>query len=221
MTDKTDALLPFSAKIWGCKIGECSPSLLPKGADLLMRKAIARAYEDLTGCEPDFIFSGWGGELTEGERAVVENRPVCPQPPAPQDDLVEAWREAREAWRSGPGCQLAEEGYLRLGDEPAAVAVLAAFMAPSIAERDAALAKLAEAGKNWAESLAEVNTDLFATKAKLAASEASLDEAITTIAAVRAAATSDDWADSASHFYNLCGETLRGAALATEKNDGK
>jgi hypothetical protein len=65
MTDKP-------TKIWTCKVGEVSSDLLPKGADLPMRKAVARAYLEITGQEPDFIFSGWGGELTENERAVVD-----------------------------------------------------------------------------------------------------------------------------------------------------
>lgn len=61
-------------KIWTCKIGECDESELPDGADLPMRRAIQAAYAELTLTEPAFTFSGWGGELTEGERAVVENR---------------------------------------------------------------------------------------------------------------------------------------------------
>jgi hypothetical protein len=39
-----------------------------------MRQAVAEAYERITGIEPDFIFSGWGAELNESERAVVEDR---------------------------------------------------------------------------------------------------------------------------------------------------
>lgn len=61
-------------KIWQCKIGEVDASKLPSGADLPMRKAIARAYKEITGEDPQFIFSGWGAELTEDERAVVEDR---------------------------------------------------------------------------------------------------------------------------------------------------
>lgn len=66
------------SKIWYCKIGECEQADLDKwnGADLPMREAIARAYKEVTGKEPDFIFSGWGAELTEPERAVVEDRPI-------------------------------------------------------------------------------------------------------------------------------------------------
>lgn len=45
-----------------------------------MREAVARAYREITGRDPDFIFSGWGAELTEGECAVVENR--LPNDPA-------------------------------------------------------------------------------------------------------------------------------------------
>lgn len=61
-------------KIWTCKIGECPDSTLPPGADAPMREAVARAYREITGRDPGFMFTGWGGELTEPERAVVENR---------------------------------------------------------------------------------------------------------------------------------------------------
>ena len=63
-----------ATKIWSCKIGEVPPSKLPRGSDMPMREAVARAYQEITGEEPSFIFSGWGAELTEPERAVVENR---------------------------------------------------------------------------------------------------------------------------------------------------
>lgn len=62
------------AKIWSCKIGEASPGQVPPGADAPMREAVERAYREITGEDPKFIFSGWGAELDEGERAVVENR---------------------------------------------------------------------------------------------------------------------------------------------------
>ena len=61
-------------KIWTCKIGECDDTDLPSGADGPMRAAVAKAYREITGREPDFAFTGWGGELDEPERAVVENR---------------------------------------------------------------------------------------------------------------------------------------------------
>ena len=35
-----------------------------------MRVAIATAYEALTGESPEYIFSGWDGELTETEELV-------------------------------------------------------------------------------------------------------------------------------------------------------
>lgn len=60
-------------KIWSCKIGEVDATLLPDGADFPMRKAIVEAYERLTGQEPDFMFSGWGAELTEGERVAANS----------------------------------------------------------------------------------------------------------------------------------------------------
>lgn len=69
-------------RIWFCKIGEAA--LIPAGADAPMRQAVAMAYKELTGEDAKFCFSGWGGELTEPERAVVENRlPAAPEP-APQ-----------------------------------------------------------------------------------------------------------------------------------------
>lgn len=62
--------------IWKCKIGEVESIHTHSGGggDLVMRDAVAKAYRELTGQDPDFIFSGWGAELTEPERAVVENR---------------------------------------------------------------------------------------------------------------------------------------------------
>ena len=58
--------------IWFCKIGEVDRLMLPRGADGPMRQAVREAYKNLTGKYPDFIFSGWGGELTPAEREVVE-----------------------------------------------------------------------------------------------------------------------------------------------------
>ena len=64
-------------KIWECKIGEVGDALLPDGADLPLRQAVEEAYRKLTGQESTFCFSGWGGELTESERAALEP-PVQP-----------------------------------------------------------------------------------------------------------------------------------------------
>lgn len=60
------------SRIWSCKIGETDS--LPDGSDQLMRQAVTRAYNVLTGKMPEFIFSGWGATLDEAERAVVEDR---------------------------------------------------------------------------------------------------------------------------------------------------
>jgi hypothetical protein len=59
-------------KIWDCKIGFAVE--LPDGADAPLRRAIRDAYMELTGKEPDFIFSGWGAELTDAEAAVVSEK---------------------------------------------------------------------------------------------------------------------------------------------------
>lgn len=79
-------------KIWSCKIGETND--IPHGADLPMREATARAYREITGQEPGFCFSGWGAELDEGERAVVENRlpDVCADVPKAMDAVTMALR---------------------------------------------------------------------------------------------------------------------------------
>ena len=58
--------------IWDCKIGEIDAADLPPGADAPMREAVKRAYRELTGREPRFLFSGWGAELDDVERALVE-----------------------------------------------------------------------------------------------------------------------------------------------------
>jgi hypothetical protein len=59
-------------KIWTCKIGEVDDGLVPRGGDWPMRRAVERAYTEITGEEPRFIFSGWGGELDGIEREIVE-----------------------------------------------------------------------------------------------------------------------------------------------------
>jgi len=59
-------------KIWDCKIGEIEAAKLPLGSDSPMRQAVKKAYFELTGQEPNFVLSGWGGELTDMEREIVE-----------------------------------------------------------------------------------------------------------------------------------------------------
>lgn len=68
----------MSEKIWECKIGGTGGEL-PGGADNPMRDAIADAFREVTGVEAQFIFSGWGAELTECERAAHENREPSPE----------------------------------------------------------------------------------------------------------------------------------------------
>ena len=63
--------------VWLCKIGQAGG--LPSGSDAPMRNAVARAYRDLTGEDPEFIFSGWRHSLTESERAVVDDQLPDPE----------------------------------------------------------------------------------------------------------------------------------------------
>ena len=62
--------------IWYCKIGTLGDHELPPGADSPMRQAAQGAYTQVTGQDPDFCFSGWGADLTEGEGAVVKRKVV-------------------------------------------------------------------------------------------------------------------------------------------------
>lgn len=73
--------------IWACKIGGEFLDHLPNGADYPMRKAISEAYTKLTGKEADFCFSGWGAQLDEYERAVVENRPPMEKATMGMDEI--------------------------------------------------------------------------------------------------------------------------------------
>lgn len=103
-------------KVWSCKIGECDAALLPDGADAPMRAAVESAYRELTGFDAAFNFSGWGAELDESERAVVENREPSEeyhrswliQQAAPDlyealSEIVAAEREAIREWEATGG----------------------------------------------------------------------------------------------------------------------
>ena len=56
--------------LWSCRIGAASS--IPPYADQPMRDAIRKAYTELTGEEPDFIYSGWGEPLTEEEKTKIK-----------------------------------------------------------------------------------------------------------------------------------------------------
>lgn len=73
--------------MWSCMVGEVDRSVLPSGSDEPMREAVAAAYRKLTGRDDVFIFSGWGDQLDEAHRAVVENRE--PDHYKIRDDLAE------------------------------------------------------------------------------------------------------------------------------------
>lgn len=59
-------------KIWTCKIGGVYEGDLPDGADAPMRRAVEKAYREITGVDADFNFSGWGGELSASEAVVAK-----------------------------------------------------------------------------------------------------------------------------------------------------
>ena len=64
----------MSDNVWSCKIGFADTDKLPKGADFPMRRAIEKAFIEITGKDPKFIFSGWGAKLTKTESEIVNGK---------------------------------------------------------------------------------------------------------------------------------------------------
>lgn len=60
--------------MWTCEIGIIGDFKLPPGSDTPMREAIAKAFHEVTGREPQFCFSGWGDELEEHKREVLREQ---------------------------------------------------------------------------------------------------------------------------------------------------
>ncbi len=52
--------------VWRCKVGGRKAEI-PWGGDFPMRQAVKDAYLALTGEEPEYVSSGWGGTLTDTE----------------------------------------------------------------------------------------------------------------------------------------------------------
>lgn len=50
------------AEYWICIIGATKSENLKGGADLPMRKAVQKAFEETTGHEDETCWSGWGSE---------------------------------------------------------------------------------------------------------------------------------------------------------------
>lgn len=59
-------------KVWDCQIGYAEDNDLPPGSDYPMRLAVERAFIEITGYAPEFIFSGWGGKLTKIQEEIIE-----------------------------------------------------------------------------------------------------------------------------------------------------
>lgn len=58
---------------WSCKIGSVNGVNVPSGGDSPMRRAVEKAYYELTGEYPDAIFSGWGDQFTDIELDTIHN----------------------------------------------------------------------------------------------------------------------------------------------------
>lgn len=88
--------------VWTCKIGFRGVVQLPRGSDGPMRRAVEQAFRETANVDSEFCFSGWGGQLDEGELAVVEDREPDPAKaldsldPAAVQEVVEAARDVCE-----------------------------------------------------------------------------------------------------------------------------
>ncbi len=59
---------------WSCKIGSVNGVNVPPGGDAPMRRAVEKAFYELTGEHADVNFSGWGAEFTESELDAIKER---------------------------------------------------------------------------------------------------------------------------------------------------
>lgn len=85
----TDADLRYDRRyVWTCAVGGKEYVVVPPGGDAPMRRAVERAFYELTGERPAECFSGWGEKFTEEALAVIENRePNVP----PKRTLAPMW----------------------------------------------------------------------------------------------------------------------------------
>jgi hypothetical protein len=67
---------------WQCKIGNPDGVEIPPGADGPMRKAVHKAFREVTGKDAEACFSGWGVEFTPAELHVIDEDKY-PAPKAP------------------------------------------------------------------------------------------------------------------------------------------
>ncbi len=183
-------------RIWFCKIGG-KIAELPKGADFPMRQAVQTAFLAVTGVDCEFTFSGWGGTLTEPQRAVVENRLPSAEyeaewhrqnaaaPPAPAQAALPAEPVMPRSWGTAPfyasHCEISEVRKLHAS----ALALHAAALAwKAEAER---LAKSVEHYEQWVADHFDCVTDVTVDKCKpTIAAEAARDEAQRQLAEARA-----------------------------------
>lgn len=56
--------------VWDCRIGPFIGKL-PSNADIAMRKAVKRAYKEITGEDAPNFFSGWGGDFSPLEHEII------------------------------------------------------------------------------------------------------------------------------------------------------
>lgn len=73
-TTRLDETSVRDGSIWECKVGirPGQKVILPGGSDFPMRDAIEKAFKDVTGLDAEFCFSGWGAELTQSEKNVLD-----------------------------------------------------------------------------------------------------------------------------------------------------
>lgn len=71
-TFRMDQTTVRNAPIWECKVGlrDGKTAVLAGGSDAPMRDAVEKEFKRITGQDADFVFSGWGAELTKTQRHV-------------------------------------------------------------------------------------------------------------------------------------------------------
>lgn len=67
-------VLNSKRQAWECKIGVVAGVEIPRGGDAPMRRAVEKAFFELTGQEPDANFSGWGATFNSAELAVINHQ---------------------------------------------------------------------------------------------------------------------------------------------------
>lgn len=93
----TEQITDSKREAWQCKIGNVAGVEVPKGGDSPMREAVRRAFIEVTGEEPEAIFSGWGATFTPEQKAVIRNDGSWPAPKAEAMDYINEAQQTKSS----------------------------------------------------------------------------------------------------------------------------